>query len=182
MVYGINTPGEPMPQLDFLTYPSQIFWLLICFITLYVVLTRNALPQIRETLQLRQERITTDLEKAKGIKHEAEAAQKDYTQALSKARNDASFVVTEAHGQMKQEAQDRHHQLDVTLAKQIEEAEQLLSKSRKEAMESLQPFATDLAQLIHERITGSQGKDKDLDKVVGRLLHGAEVSRLVKEG
>lgn len=176
-----ETREDMMPQLDFLTYPSQIFWLLVTFLLLYVILARSALPQIRETLQVRQERITSDLEKAKGIKNEAEAAQKDYTLALSNARSESGRIAHEAHELMKQEAQDRHHQLDVTLSKQIEEAEQLLSKSRVEAIESLQPVASEVAQLIHQRITGREANQSDIDKIVGRLLHGAEVSRLVKE-
>jgi F-type H+-transporting ATPase subunit b len=33
-----------MPQFDFSTFPSQIFWLVITFVALYFALGRTAIP------------------------------------------------------------------------------------------------------------------------------------------
>ena len=38
--------GAKMPQLDFSTFPNQIFWLLITLVVIYFVLSRIALPRI----------------------------------------------------------------------------------------------------------------------------------------
>lgn len=46
-----------MPQLDKITYSSQIFWCLITFSTIYVVLLRNVLPNIAKILKIRKKLI-----------------------------------------------------------------------------------------------------------------------------
>ena len=41
-------PG--MPQLDFSTFPNQIFWLVVTLIVMYLILSRVALPRIASIL------------------------------------------------------------------------------------------------------------------------------------
>jgi hypothetical protein len=47
-----------MPQLDKVTYSSQIFWCFITFSTLYFVLLRNILPKIAKVLEERKNLIS----------------------------------------------------------------------------------------------------------------------------
>ena len=35
-----------MPQLDFSTFPNQMFWLVVTLVIIYLVLSRVALPRI----------------------------------------------------------------------------------------------------------------------------------------
>ncbi len=46
--------GAGMPQLDFSTFPNQIFWLLVTLVVIYFVLSRIALPRIGSVLAERQ--------------------------------------------------------------------------------------------------------------------------------
>ena len=78
-----------MPQLDVSTFPSQIFWLIICFSVLYYLLSRRALPRISETLEARQDRIAADLDQAQRLRREAEAALASYEEAMAKAQDRA---------------------------------------------------------------------------------------------
>ena len=67
-----NTASGPkLPQLDIVTYSSQIFWLAISFIVLYFLVAKIAMPRIAEVLEERQERIEDDLDKAETLKKEA---------------------------------------------------------------------------------------------------------------
>ena len=40
-----------MPQFDFGTFPSQIFWLIVCFAALYFLLAKTVLPKIGAVLE-----------------------------------------------------------------------------------------------------------------------------------
>jgi F-type H+-transporting ATPase subunit b len=44
--YGAEHGAEAagMPQLEFSTFPNQIFWLVIALIAIYLILSRVALP------------------------------------------------------------------------------------------------------------------------------------------
>ncbi|MDC3272998.1 hypothetical protein OAU72_05820, partial [Hyphomicrobiales bacterium] len=59
-----------MPQLDFLTFPSQIIWLFITFTALYIVMAKIALPKLANAIELRRDIIARDLEEAEHFKDE----------------------------------------------------------------------------------------------------------------
>src|SRR3989338_3733239 len=54
-----------MPQFDFTTYSSQIFWFLLCFITLYLTTYFVILPRIRDIIAKRRETVDSDILSAK---------------------------------------------------------------------------------------------------------------------
>ena len=56
-----------MPQLDFATFPNQIFWLVITLIVIYLILSRVALPRIGGILADRQGSITNDIAAAEDL-------------------------------------------------------------------------------------------------------------------
>jgi len=75
-VLGVDThaaadaaPG--MPQIDFSSFPNQIFWLVVTLVIIYLVLTRVALPRIESILSERQGTITNDLAAAEDLKAKA---------------------------------------------------------------------------------------------------------------
>ena len=57
-----------MPQLDFSTFPNQIFWLVLTLVVLYFILNRVALPRISGILHDRQRIIQADLNRAEEIR------------------------------------------------------------------------------------------------------------------
>jgi F-type H+-transporting ATPase subunit b len=67
------------------TFPSQLFWLAITFIALYMVMARIALPQIGAIFQARRDRISGDLAEAQTLKNESETALAAYEKALAEA-------------------------------------------------------------------------------------------------
>ena len=62
-----------MPQLDFATWPGQIFWALVIFAILYGVMHRVFLPRLRGNLETRSGRIEGALAEARRLRDEAEA-------------------------------------------------------------------------------------------------------------
>ena len=82
---------EGMPQLNFsnpLTL-SQVGWMAIIFLVLYVVFSRWTLPQVARVVEHRAASIASDLDAARQAKAEADAAMREATQASRKAHADA---------------------------------------------------------------------------------------------
>jgi hypothetical protein len=50
-----------MPQLDKLTYSTQIFWLLLCFSSFYFIILKKILPNILLNIKIREDIIDTSL-------------------------------------------------------------------------------------------------------------------------
>ena len=143
-----------MPQLEVWTFPSQIFWLIISFSTLYYLLSRNALPRVSEILEARQDRIAADLDQAQRLRREAEAALATYEQGLAKAQDEAHRLLAEAQSRLQAEAAARQAELDQRLTKQLAEAEQRIAAAKDRALAELEDAAVGAAQAAAERLAG----------------------------
>ncbi len=75
-----------MPQLDFLTYSAQIFWLIVSFLLLYVFISQFAVPSIEKTLSARSKRRSDDLTEADLLQNNAQTLQNQLTKSLEEAR------------------------------------------------------------------------------------------------
>ena len=60
VAHGAQEAAEAagMPQLDFSTFPNQIFWLVVALVVLYLLLSRMALPRIGSVIAERAGTIT----------------------------------------------------------------------------------------------------------------------------
>ena len=93
-----------MPQLDPASFPSQLFWLAVCFGTMLLVLSVFVLPRITRTLTARQGQIDGDLEAAGKLRVDAEAALAAYDAALQQARNNALALAQDMRAEIQAES------------------------------------------------------------------------------
>ena len=90
--HGGEAASIGMPQLDFATFPSQIFWLIVALVTLYFVLSRIALPRIASAIEERHDAIEDDLDRAAEFRRRALQAEKDYDAALAAAKEQTATL------------------------------------------------------------------------------------------
>ncbi len=81
-----------MPQLDFLTYPSQIFWCLLVFSVLYVVICFSA-RSIKSTIERREEILQEKIAHARDVECQIEKMTKDYEKKIGEAESEAESVL-----------------------------------------------------------------------------------------
>jgi F-type H+-transporting ATPase subunit b len=160
-----------MPQLDQLwSYPSQIFWLAVCFIVLFFILSRIALPRVSDLLQERQERIDSDLEKAEQLKKEAEGVLEAYESAMSDARGKAQAQIRETAAKLAEDAARQHAELTSKLSQDAEAAEQRIDAARREALGNVQTVASEVAAAAVSRLVGGQVSQTDADAAVAGAI------------
>lgn len=155
-----------MPQLEFATFASQIFWLAVSFGILYLIMARSALPVVREVLHNRQSRISDDLKKAEALKTEAEQAEADFTSVITTARLKASETLAAAREKADKEAEKRNAKLDETFQRQAKEAEHRVDVIRKEAIEKMAPIAADTAADIVKKLVGLNIDHKKIEQLL----------------
>ena len=81
-----------MPQLDPSLFATQLFWLFVTFLVLFLIAWKAALPRIADVLNARQNRIDGDLEKAQALKTEAEEVLATYERSLAGAATQAQDI------------------------------------------------------------------------------------------
>ena len=126
-----------MPQLDFSTFPNQIFWLLVTLVILYVLLSRVALPRIGGVLAQRKGAITADLRAADEAKQKAVDAERAYNDALSRARSEAGKIVAEAQGDIQKDLAAETVKADAEIAIKVAQAATALDEIRAGAADAL---------------------------------------------
>lgn len=166
-----------MPQLDPSHYATQIFWLLVTFVPLYLILWRKVLPKIGEVLEARQDHIDADLEKATALKAEAEKVLSEYEAALAEARAKANATVKEASEAMAKESAERHEAFGRELDKKTEEAEERIAEAKRAALENIKAVAAETALAATDKLIGERPGEKAVEKA----LESAE-SAVGKEG
>ena len=88
--------AEGMPQFNASTFPTQIFWLVLSFVLLYLLTSFLILPRVRDNLRLRKNKILNDLERAELIKLQIEKLVKEYDLKISKAKGRANETLKSA--------------------------------------------------------------------------------------
>ena len=68
-------------------FPSQILWLALTFVLLYVLMSRVALPRIGAILAARQRRIAEDLAAAQRFKEQSEVADAARSSEIRRCRS-----------------------------------------------------------------------------------------------
>ena len=79
-----------MPQLDFSTFPSQAFWLVVSFALMWLVMAKMIVPKITDILNQRQRKIDDYLTAAGEFKQTAEEALEKYERVLREANAEAA--------------------------------------------------------------------------------------------
>jgi F-type H+-transporting ATPase subunit b len=149
---GQTAEAAGMPQLDFSTFPNQIFWLAVALVLIYLILTRIALPRIAGVLAERKGTITNDLLAAEELKKKAKQAEAAYERALAEARAEAQRIVAETRAEMERELAAATAQAEAEIAARAAESEKRIAAIRASAMESVAEVARDVAQALVEAL------------------------------
>ncbi|MBF0095063.1 MAG: F0F1 ATP synthase subunit B' [Alphaproteobacteria bacterium] len=155
-----------MPQFDPSSFPSQLFWLAVCFAVLYALMSRVALPRIAEVLTERQRRVDNDRDRAAQLRNEAEAAIQAYERALAEARIQAHGIAKSADEDIARLVHTRTKEVAERLAVQVKGGEDRIAAARDAALTQVRDIAADAAQAMVSRLVGvSVDGSKALDAV-----------------
>jgi F-type H+-transporting ATPase subunit b len=146
--------ARPFPPFDKQTFPSQLLWLTLTFVALYLLMARIALPRIDSILERRRERISGDLAEAQRLKGQSDAAIASYEKSLAEARARAQALLNDSRQQQATEAEAARKALDRSLNARIAEAESGIAQTKSAAMANVRGIATEAAAAIVERLIG----------------------------
>ncbi|MCF6293301.1 MAG: hypothetical protein L3J04_07905, partial [Robiginitomaculum sp.] len=157
----LASSGTGMPQLDFSTFPSQIFWLAIAFGILYLALSRIFIPRIGGVLEERCDRIADDLDMAVSMKADADAAVIAYENSLKKAAERANSI-----------AADNKSKISAEITEELEAQDNKINKVSNEVSVSNKQLNEILIRIksINKNIdTKSKSIEKQRSQVISLL-------------
>ncbi|WP_309665432.1 F0F1 ATP synthase subunit B' [Tabrizicola sp.] len=158
-----------MPQLDFSTWPNQIFWLLVTLVVIYFVLSRIALPRIGAVLAERKGTITNDIAAAEEMKQKAVEAEKSYNAALAQARTEAAKIVAAAKADIQKDLDAAIVRADTEIAAKAAESEKTIAEIREGAIAAVTEVARDTAKELVAALGGTVDAKTVTAAVAARL-------------
>jgi len=147
-------------------FPSQLLWLAVSFILLYVLMSRIALPRIGAIFAQRSRRITDDLAAAQRFKEQSDAAHAAYQKSLADARARAQGIASETRAQQAAAAEATNKRLEAQLNEKLAAAEKSIAATRAAAMGNVGSIAADAAAAIVERLIGTAPSQQDVATAV----------------
>lgn len=143
-----------LPQLDFSTYPNQIFWLIVTLVAIYLILDRVALPRIASVLAERQGTITNDVAAAEDLKMKAAEAEKAYEKALADARAEAQDIAAKARAEIQDDLDAAIAKADAEIAARTAESEARIGEIREGADAAVVEVAKEAAAALVSALGG----------------------------
>src|SRR5579862_4340944 len=142
------------PPFETQNFPSQLFWLVMAFVLLYVLMAKVALPRIGAIIAERSKRISDDIAAAQGFKAQSEAAHAAYEKALADARARAQAIANATREREAAAAEETNKRLEAELHERLAAAEKSIAATRAAAMANVGAVAADAASAIVERLIG----------------------------
>lgn len=151
-------------------FASQLFWLAICFLALYWLMKKVALPRIGAILEVRRDRVASDLDNAQRLKGQSDEAVAAYEQALTEARNKAFGIAEEARTVASKASDAKRAQSEAALSEKIAAAERRISEIKSKALGEVGGIAADTTDAIIAALIGGKTSREDIDRAVAGAM------------
>jgi F-type H+-transporting ATPase subunit b len=160
----------PFPPFQKEHFASQLFWLALAFVLLYVLMAKVALPRVASILQARRDTIEANLAEAQEHRAQSELALAAYEKSLADARSRAQAIANETREKFVAEAEANRKALEAKLNEQLAGAERTIAATKAAAMANVQEIAVESASAIVERLIGVEPKPAAAAQAVDRAL------------
>jgi F-type H+-transporting ATPase subunit b len=161
-----------MPQLDFATFPSQLFWLALCFMTTYICVRLWFIPRMERIAGVRARKIERSFEKAKQCQEQSLFLLADYEAILKEAKDEATEIFIDIHKKNQIERLNLEHEISTWIKEEMKVIETKLEKEREVSDEDLKEAVEEITKIISQKLE-SEKKSLDLDQILEKKVrHG----------
>ena len=154
-----------MPQLDFSTFPNQIFWLVVTLVVTFLLLKLVVLPRVGGILAERKGAIASDLAAAEELKQKAVAAEKSYQDALVQARAEAAKIIAAAKAEIQGDLNAAIAKADVEIAAKTADSEKSIAEIKAGAMDAV----SEVAKATAAELVGALGGKVDAKSIASAV-------------
>lgn len=157
-----------LPQLDLSTYASQIFWLLLCFCSLWFAVSFFITPKIADIIEQRKRKINEYVQKADKLNNQAKQALNKYSETLALAEKNAESVIEKENADLKSYLRETENKISAQLNKKIADNEFNLAKEKNDTLQQIENIAEDLAFEIVQKLGFSAITRQDISTIAQR--------------
>lgn len=158
-----------MPQFDASTFPTQLTWLVITFVILFLAMRQVALPKIGDVLEARRNRIDGDLDRAQALKEEAETALAAYEKTVAESMAKAHDLQRESLTAFAEQAARSRAELAARLSEETQTAERRIAEEMARSLAEVQGMAAELVRATASKLAGLEISDQEASVAIASL-------------
>jgi F-type H+-transporting ATPase subunit b len=163
-----------MPQLAQLPeiFWSQLFWLAVVFGITFFVIGLGMVPKIQSTVDLREKKISDDLELAQAARAAADRTEEAWRARMDAARAEAAGIANEAKQASARDTEAKVRAAADKLNVHLEASQKKLGDAVQAARGEIETVATELTQALVSRLTGINVDSNEAAAAVKAEIHG----------
>ena len=159
-----------MPQLDPEYWPSQVFWLVIIFITIYILISKIFIPKIKGSIDMREDKIRKDLEEAKTFKEQAELKLKEYNSLMEAAKLDVKKIISKSRQKLNDDMQIKREEIQKKIDGEILNAEKEIKKLKNDSSGKVSLISQDIVSNLVKDIFGEDLNKSSIEATVSQTI------------
>lgn len=155
-----------MPQLEVSTYLTQIFWLVVTFMTFWFIMAKYIIPQIAQTVEARKRKYNDFIKKAEEVNKKALASIKRYDETIAAAKKDAAEQINRNKQELKEFVTQKQEEVNLQLKQKIAENEMMLQQERDKTMEQIEVLSQDMVMEILKKLEITSITQENIEKSI----------------
>ena len=162
----ITAAEAGMPQLDPEYWLSQSFWLVVIFVTLYVLIAKFFIPKIKLSIGDRERKIKDDLDEANKLKKISEDKIAEYEKLILENKNKLIKISNDTKKKLDLDIQKKRKAIETQIQNELDKAQIEINNLKKESLTSIEQVAEDIASKVVEDLTNEKINQSSVKAIV----------------
>ena len=150
-----------MPQLEITTYPSQIFWLVVSFLTLYLIMSRIIVPRISSVIKNRESQIKNNIHISEQLYKDTEIINDELEKVRKDTETEAKEIINNLKETTNKKISENYELLKKKLEKKLEKDEQKILLRKKKTLKEINKISLNLSEEIIRKISNGKSEKKN---------------------
>ena len=173
----VNAAEAGMPQLDPEYWASQVFWLIIIFLSIYVLIGKIFIPKIKSNIDMREDKIRKDLEEAKLFKEEAEKKLKEYNEVITEAKMNVKKIISSSRQKLNDDLQLKKNEVQKKIDEEIFNAEKEIKRFKNESVDKIKGISQEITSYLIKDIFGEDLNKSSIEASVSQTLKESKIEK-----
>ena len=152
----ITAAEAGMPQLDPEYWLSQSFWLVVIFVTLYVLVAKFFIPKIKLSIGDRERKIKDDLDEANKLKKISEDKIEEYEKLILENKKKLIKISNDAKKKLDLDIQKKRKAIESQIQNELNKAQIEIDNLKKGSLTSIEHVAEEIASKVVEDLTNEK--------------------------
>ena len=179
-ILGVNLYAAEagMPQLDPEYWASQAFWLIIIFLSIYILIAKIFIPKIKSNIDMRDNKIRKDLEEAKTYKEQAEKKLEEYNKLIELAKRDVKKILSDSRQKLNEDIQIKRKEVQKKIDEETKIAEEEIKKFKNNSVKKVNSISEEITSELLKEIFGEDINKSSIEAAVSQVVKEHEVKKI----